>query len=229
MTIAELHQNFKIFLDKNSQSVAFGGCPAFLPEEIDLFLNQAYIDIISNKFTGTNVRKEAFEGSVKRIADLEGLVKTDSAIALTTSSSSNVLTLADFKTSSATVKRMFYVQAILHFGTSNSISVELVDHETARKFRKTYNNDPWINIPVATLQNNTLEIFIDTTTMLSPFTLDLSYVKYPEVIVNTNTTDITEIPTQVLYEIINRAVAIALENIESQRTSSKLEIDNLQE
>jgi len=65
--------------------------------------------------------------------------------------------------------------------------------------------------------------------MLSPFTLDLSYVKYPEVIVNTNTTDITEIPTQVLYEVINRAVAIALENIESQRTSSKLEIDNLQE
>jgi hypothetical protein len=26
-------------MDKNSEAVAFGGCPAFLPEEIDLFLN----------------------------------------------------------------------------------------------------------------------------------------------------------------------------------------------
>jgi len=26
-------------MDKNAEAVAFGGCPAFLPEEIDLFLN----------------------------------------------------------------------------------------------------------------------------------------------------------------------------------------------
>lgn len=39
MTRDQLHINFKIAMDKNSQSIAFGGCPAFLPEEIDYWLN----------------------------------------------------------------------------------------------------------------------------------------------------------------------------------------------
>lgn len=54
MTRDQLHINFKIAMDKNSQSVAFGGCPAFLPEEIDYWLNLGLQQEISNKFTGQN-------------------------------------------------------------------------------------------------------------------------------------------------------------------------------
>ena len=39
MKISEIHKTFKTMMDKNAESVAFGGCPAFLSEEIDLFLN----------------------------------------------------------------------------------------------------------------------------------------------------------------------------------------------
>ena len=41
--------------------------------------------------------------------------------------------------------------------------------------------------------------------------------------------DITEVPEYVMYEVINRAAVIALENIESQRTGTKVQINNLQE
>jgi hypothetical protein len=54
MKVSDIHKAFKIQMDKNAESVSFGGCPAFLPEEEDLFLNQAFIEVISNKFTGMN-------------------------------------------------------------------------------------------------------------------------------------------------------------------------------
>ena len=54
MNNKDSHIYFKVILDKNAEGIAFGGCPAFLPEEIDLFLNQAQLEILSNKTTGNN-------------------------------------------------------------------------------------------------------------------------------------------------------------------------------
>lgn len=71
------HIQFKVILDKNAQGVAFGGAPAFLPQEIDLFLNQGQDEIISNKISGNNVLKVGFEGSQQRISELDALVRTD--------------------------------------------------------------------------------------------------------------------------------------------------------
>ena len=66
--------------------------------------------------------------------------------------------------------------------------------------------------------------------MLTPYTIDITYVKYPVEIINTNgSTEITEVPEYVLYEVVNRAAAIALENIESQRTNTKVQLNNIQE
>lgn len=226
MIVSEIHKAFKVMMDKNAEAVAFGGCPAFLPEEIDLFLNQAFIEIISNKFTGQNVLQTPFEGSVKRVADLEGLVKTDKGISLALDSSTNVLTLENF---SNTGKRMFYVTSVLHFNNTSSTCI-LVSHEDARKFLKTYNNDPWIDTPVVTLEDNQLKVMIDTYTMEAPYTIDLTYVSFPPTIdSNSPTIDITVVPDRILYEIINRAVLIALDNIESRRVETKSQINNLQE
>lgn len=230
MKISDIHKAFKVILDKNSEAISFGGCPAFLDVEIDLFLNQAYLEILSNKFTGTNYRQEGFEGSVKRIADLEKLVKSDYAISGTLTAGSNVITVNDFYSTSGTDKRMFYVTSVLHFNTSDSVTCSLIDHQSARKFLKTYNNDPWIDIPVSTLQDNTLKVYVDTHKMLGPYTIDITYIKFPTKIdSSTPNLVIDEVPDRVLYEVINRAVTIALENIESKRTESKLALNNLQE
>lgn len=226
MIVSEIHKAFKVMMDKNAEAVAFGGCPAFLPEEIDLFLNQAFIEIISNKFTGQNVLQTPFEGSVKRVADLEGLVKTDKGISLVLDSSTNVLTLENF---SNTGKRMFYVTSVLHFNNTSSTCI-LVSHEDARKFLKTYNNDPWVDTPVATLEDNKLKVMIDVHSMDSPYTIDITYVSFPPIIDSSNAnTNINVVPDRVLYEVINRATVIALENIESKRTESKVQINSLSE
>jgi hypothetical protein len=52
--------------------------------------------------------------------------------------------------------------------------------------------------------------------MKDPSGIILTYVKQPEVIDYTKPDmDITEVPEYVMYEVINRAAVIALENIES--------------
>lgn len=215
--------------DKNAEAVAFGGCPAFLPAEIDLFLNQAYIEVISNKYTGTNVMQVPFEGSVKRISDLEKLVKTDYSVAVSFDSSSNVLTMDNFHNATGQNQRMFYVTAIVHFGNS-STTCTLTDHDSARRFLKTYNNDPWVETPISTLQDNKLKVYIDTHSMATPYSIDITYVKFPSKIdSSTPSVIIDEVPDRVMYEVINRAVLIALENIESKRTETKIQTNNLQE
>lgn len=229
MKVSDIHKAFKVIMDKNSEAVAFGGCPAFLPEEIDLFLNQAYIEVLNNKFTGMNTMQIGFEGSVKRIADLESLIKTDKSIVASVETGTNVIIVDDFFGSEGVYNRMFYITSVLHFEDNTSTCV-LVDHDSARKFLKAYNNDPWIDTPVSTLEDNKLKVYVDTYTMKAPYTLDITYVKFPiKIDYTTPNTEINEVPDRVMYEVINRAVVIALENIESKRTETKLQINNLQE
>ena len=248
MKISEIHKTFKTMMDKNAESVAFGGCPAFLSEEIDLFLNQAYVEVICNKYTGTNILKVPFEGSVKRIQDLEGLVKTDKGISVknnTKTTGDNVLQVENLLTvvasgSTPENDKMFFVSAVLHWGEdeddkfskprTNAATIQMIDHLSSDKFLLTHNNSPWIPVPVATISDKTLNVFVDPITTGNNFTIDITYVKFPEKI-NYKTPDvnINEVPDRVMYEVINRAVLIALENIESKRTETKINLNNLQE
>lgn len=231
MKISDLHKAFKVLMDKNSEAVAFGGCPAFLPEEIDLFLNQAYIEVICNKYTGNNTLKVGFEGAVKRIADLQKLIKTDTALSLVYPySHSNVLTLSNFFNDGEQLKRMFYVDCVLHFN-GEATTCSLTDHEKAKGFLQTYNNIPWIETPIAVLEDNTLKIYIDPIRMSSEqYTADITYIKYPETISYKDyNKDITEVPDYVLNEVVDRAIEIALETIESQRAQTKVQLDSLNE
>lgn len=228
MTRDELHIAFKIEMDKNSQSVAYGGCPAFLPEEVDYWLNKGYYDVLTTKFSGQNATQTAFEGSVKRIADLERLVKTDTNISVTLTEGTNQLVLNDLlNRKQNNTGRMFFIQAILHWGTKSAV-VELVSHEIARNFTKTYNNNPWIEKPIATLQDNSLIIYVDPIEMTGTFTVDVTYVKHPTLITDLpSDTGLTEVPEYVQNEIVNKAVQLALDNIESQRIQTKSQLNTL--
>lgn len=224
MTRDQLHIAFKIAMDKNSKSVAFGGCPAFLPEEIDYWLNQALYQEINTKFTGNNTLKTAFEGSTKRMHDLEGLIRTD-----------NVLATKDINTNRCRVtnlysgKRMFFVDAVLNFG-NQSANVVLVSHEVAKKFRQTHDNNPWIETPVCTVEDNTLYIYYDPISMLSnTYSVDITYIKEPTKIEDLPPAGMDEIPEYMQFEMVNRAVELALEDIESRRVQTKSQLNQLDE
>jgi hypothetical protein len=145
-------------------------------------------------------------------------------------SSSNVLTLSNFFKEGYELKRMFYVDCVLHF--DNEVATcTLTDHEKAKGFLQTYNNMPWIKTPIAALEDNTLKIYIDPIRMSADnYTADITYIKYPEKISYKDyNKDINEVPDYILNEVIDRAVLIALETIESQRTQTKVQLDNLNE
>lgn len=224
MTRDQLHINFKIAMDKNSQSVAFGACPAFLPEEIDYWLNLAVLQEVSNKYTGQNTLKQPFEQSIKRIHDLEKLVQTKKNIIATKELNTNCCYILDLFGD----EKMFYVGATLNFDDKKS-QIIVIQHAQVDRFKKTYNNNPWIETPVAVLENNSMYIYYDDITMnANNYSIDLTYIATPTKVENLTPLN-DPFPEYMWEEIVNRAVELALENIESKRYQTKLQINQLDE
>ena len=74
MTVLELHRAVRYEIDKTDSLDSVG----FLPEEYDYWLNSAIINKVKSKFSGSGVKREAFEQNQKRIDDLRTLVKETS-------------------------------------------------------------------------------------------------------------------------------------------------------
>lgn len=226
MNISELHIAFKIEADKNAVNIGMSGCPSFLPEEIDYWLYTALLSKIATKVTGNNTLRLPYEGNIKRVADLQSLTKTDKSITLLSEPTNNRLTMNDF-TSSITYgsdeqqKRMYFIEGVLHFGNNKLATVKLISHEQATNFLETYNNKPWIEDPVAVLENNKLIVYVDRNLMTGPYTIDLTYLAYPRRLNNEDiTSGMDEIPEYMQYEVVKLAADMALENVESVRTKT---------
>lgn len=224
MTRDQLHIAFKIAMDKNSANIAFGGCPAFLDEEIDYWLNQGMYQEVSNKFTGLNTLKQPFEQSVKRIHDLETLVHTDNLIKAYKDPSTNKCVLKNIFEN-----KLFFVECSLRFDGKSS-NVTLVDHQSAKQFKQTYDNLPYIQTPVATIESNDLIIYYDPISMKAQnYFVDFTYVKQPTKIEDLPVEGMVEFPEYMQHEIVNRAVELALEDIESKRVQTKSQLNQIDE
>lgn len=226
------HIQFKVILDKNAQGVAFGGAPAFLPQEIDLFLNQGQDEVISNKISGNNALKVGFEGSQQRISELDALVRTDKNIS-SIRTEFNEFVLENVHKDG---ERLTIWGVMLKCGNYPTNCL-LVDHNTAGLFKQTYNNIPWVEHPVSVLEDNKLLIYVDPIMMEDPiyaptegkYAVDITYIKKPKRFDYTKPDEELDLPDDVMTEVINRAVVLALENIESQRTAGKLQLNQLSE
>ena len=76
MTIAEAHRAFRFGLDKMDGL----NYPNFLPEEIDLLLNQAQERIIKQRYGKNNIKRASFEEEQKRTEDLKEIIQTRIAL-----------------------------------------------------------------------------------------------------------------------------------------------------
>ena len=224
MTRDQLHIAFKIAMDKNSQNIAFGGYPAFLPEEIDYWLNQGMYQEVSNKFTGLNTLQQPFEQSVKRVHDLEKLIITENNIIAKKISNINECIIEGIFEN-----KMFFVDAFFKFGAKKS-NVLLIKHSETDNFKQTYDNLPYIQTPVAIIENNDLRIYFDPVSMKSDnYYMDITYVKIPTNVEDLGEEGMVEFPEYMQYEIVNRAVELALENIESKRIQTKSQLNRMDE
>lgn len=220
MTKEEVLNKFKVLIDKNAD-ISFGGYPAFLDFEIEIFLNQAMIEVISNKYTGTQ-NQAGFEDNDKRIADLQTLIGT---ALIANTKETNIFNAVSFELPS---DFWFYADSYVKINGDKIYQVELTTHEGVKNFAVTYDNDPYIPVAKAVIENNSLIVYYDTHIVNSIDALSLAYIYQPILFGSNDTTDpgLTE---SMLNEIINRAVLIALENIESLRTETKAQLNSIQE
>lgn len=237
MNNRDSHIYFKVVLDKNAEGIAFGGCPAFLPEEIDLFLNQAQLEILSNKITGNNALRVGLEGNLSNISELDKLLTTDQNI-YAYHTQYNEFVADDIHKDG---ERMTILSIQLKYSSTLQANCGITDHDTVKLFKQTYNNTPWVENPVAALEDNKVLVYVDPIlmqdSMYAPrfdndgeyYRLDVTYVKRPTKFDYSSPDGELDFPEDVMYEIINRAVVIALENIESQRQTTKLQLNQLSE
>lgn len=236
MNNRDSHIIFKVILDKNAEGIAYGGCPAFLEEEVDIFLNQAQLEILSNKVTGNNALRTRFEDTLTNISELNKLVKTDVNLHAV-KNEYNEFILDDVHNED---QRMTILSVLLKYGQFQA-NCGITSHELVKPFKQTYNNIPWVENPVVALEDNKLLVYVDPVLMQNPmyaprvedntefYRLDLTYIKKPTEFDYTKPEEELDFPEDVMMEIINRAVVLALENIESQRQSTKFQLNQVSE
>lgn len=133
--------------------------------------------------------------------------------------------------------------------TGRGVPVKLVNHEMAQKFFTSASNIPWIKEPVCFIEGHDIFVVYDYLNPPSD-TFRITYIKQP----NTFVKDLTqfnsgtwtyftpdsgatdeqeslykfECNSTVAEELVSLAVAFALENVESQRLNSKLNMRGLE-
>lgn len=246
MTGNEVIQAIKLALDKYSASAPAVIGPAFLDEELCAFANQAMVETICTKFTGHNQLQQGFEQSVKRVSDLEKLIveRTSSLKRQAGTNRFNTTDSAKFTADDL----LFLVSIRIKLtapGVVKYLPAELIDRQTSSRFEQTPTNRPYIPIPkvITSVASQALDgsvhkgltVFLDPdipVTNSQKIEIITEHVKLPKRLHKddlTTTAFAGLLPEPVVYEIINKAALLALDNIESQRTEVKASLNNTQE
>lgn len=224
MTHNDVLIKFMIEYDKVPVTSSY---PSLTKLEIASLLNKAYLALISQKYTGNNLRQAAFEGDFKSIVDLQELVVTTSINIVKNSNNASNVAFGELPKNR---NFLYYVYSEL-ISSNKHLPCTLITHEQAKKFYRTPYNDPWIKIPVCFIQDDSIYYVYDEHTIGDVHTANLTYIKCPEKFTVESMEDgITkfELNDQVADELINLAVIFALENVESPRLNAKSSIKSLE-
>lgn len=218
MTSSEMHTAFKFGMDK----LATLNYPNFLPEEIDLLLNQAQDRYVKQRYGLTNIKRQSFEETQKRTEDLKNLVLAVNLAPLAFATD-NIDTNGRFFT--LPVDHWFIVQErveISYTDCNGDIVTELVEvrpiqHVEFDKVIKDSFKAPDKTKVLRLMENARVEIIVDSTTTLN--TYRLRYIKKPIRIVLSPAVN-CELSDHTHQEIVDEAVKIALEGIEARRNQT---------
>lgn len=217
MTISEMHLQFKFGLDKLDAL----NYPNFLPEEIDLLLNQAQDRIIKQRYGITNPKRTSFEETQKRTEDLKNIVKTviitpQAYSVLNIDTNARYFLLED--------DHWFIVQERVNLqyscnGVINTSLVEVrpIQHVEFDKIIKDPFKQPDTTKVLRLMDDSKVElIFAPNTTILE---YRLRYIKQP-IRVNIVTLTNCELSDHLHQEIVDESIKIALESIEAKRNNT---------
>lgn len=232
MTVSELHNSFKFGLDKLDGL----NYPNFLPEEIDLLLNQAQDSFIKQRYGLNNFKRESFEETQKRTEDLKTLIKPAS-LAPNASSFNNIRPNSVFITLPDDYLIVIQENVIVTFNNSscNSPIVIKIDGQSPQTIQgKFLRVEPIQHLDFDKSiddafkgpdEDKVLRLFSENKIELIP-NLDytiinyrLRYIRKPAIIsLGNNIT--SELPIWNHQELLNIAIQIALEGIEAKRNNT---------
>lgn len=215
MTILEAHREFKFRLDKMDAL----NYPNFLPEEIDLVLNNAQERFIKQRYGVNNIKRQSFEETQKRTEDLKN-VTINAVLTPLAYASDNIDLNARFLT--LPTNHWFTVQercnitcTICGSSVTNLVEVIPTSHSEFSKVIKDPFKQPTETKVLRLMEAGRVEL-ISSCTIVD---YRMRYVKQPiPVSITTNTT--FELSEHTHSEIVDLAVSIALEGIEGKRTQS---------
>lgn len=247
MTHKDIYTKFMIEYDKANVTSSY---PSLTEYEVATVLDKAYNALIAQKITGNNVRRATFESDTKSIADIEPLVRRSTGITL-----SNDPEISNAKQANLPAEMLYFIQAYLKQTvsptpmdgkTTRDLPVTLVSHEIATKFYASSYNLPWVKKPVCFIEDGVLHVVHDPIKVPSN-TCSIVYIKTPNPFAKDLTKPSTgwvsyfdwsgstvppayefECNSTVAEELVSLAVAFALENVESTRLNSKLNMRGLE-
>jgi len=219
MTIANMHIAVKLGLDKSAKLEL----PAFEPEEIDLWLNDAIRKFVKTRYSGTNAKGKSFEETQKRIDDLRSIVVFDTLTSSSSTEYTNAYTVdlpADYWFSVSeevaivvsgvsTNPRIGVTQVSLDEYTqklADPFSEHILHYSTAK--------------PLRFIKEDTIVLTSDGNYTIP--TVYLTYLKKPAEVQVTATAVDCDLPEHTHDEIVKLAVNMMLENIEQPRYRTHL-------
>jgi len=223
MTISEMHDAFKLELDK-IESLQY---PSFTTNEIDYWLNRAIREFVKTRYSGINPKREGFEQSQKRIDDLRTLVREVTVpCTITGAIKPNGYVLTDgfgnaqFSTAAYWLSLGEEVSITPTGSTAirqgvTEITYDEYTYELDNPY-STYRLHYGKAKPLRLFYNNTIEFISDGTYAVN--NAYIRYIKSPvEVVYSTIDCDL---PENTHDEIVSLSVRLALENIEQPRHQS---------
>lgn len=232
MTIQQFHREFKIALDKVDSS----SYPEFLDGEIDYYLNEAQDRFIKTRYGGNNLYRARFEEIQKRTDDLKELVVSNFALVSLATSYSSVgqnVYMADLSKLYTTIELdqlsgnsyMIYVKSLSSIKIDDCVKFvpnKLVQHDDINTLINDPFNKPNLTKNLIFFENG--NIFIWATPEVTVESLFVTFIKRPaQMNIGTYGNPIVEceLSEYTHKEIVQLAVSIAIENIESPRVETQ--------
>lgn len=225
MTALELQTSFEIeagVIDSNIK-----------PSTTDIFywINRAIEQFVKTRYSGTNIKREGFEQSQKRIDDLRTLVKE---VTITTSTgtikpNSYIATLpGDYLFTIGEECDIQYTDGFSNTITTRSGISETTIDRYSRDIDNPLSDSILYNdkaLPLRLFYENTVELVSDGTYTIP--TYYIRYLKQPVTVALPSTT--SDLPSHTHIEIIKTAVQMYLENISNNRIKTYSDMTNIME
>jgi len=223
MTASEMVISFKQGLDKFDSK----NYPNLEPEEIDLVLNQAQDAFVKQRYGYNNIKKESFEETQKRTEDLKALIVTQNITPLA-NTSDNINSNANFITLPA--DHWITIQELTNLtftdcGVSKTEDVFTlgIQHNDYSKIISNPFAKPTDEKVLRLMTKEGVELLHSPTSTINSY--KIRYIKRPVRIDSSNLPNVDcELSEHTHQEIVNTAIMIALENIETNRINTYSQI-----